>query len=177
MQSPLRFLAFATAVLLAASLADAQTRAPQERIQRGEYLAAIMDCGGCHTPGVFLGKPDMARKFAGSEVGFKIPGLGTFFPPNLTPDRETGLGAWSEQDIIKAVRNRRQAGRARAGPSHALQQLWQAERCRCARSGELLQEPATDQSRPACALGADRGAEGPLPHGRGALTERSGKPS
>lgn len=104
MQSPLRFLAFATAVLLAASLADAQTRAPQERIQRGEYLAAIMDCGGCHTPGVFLGKPDMARKFAGSEVGFKIPGLGTFFPPNLTPDRETGLGAWSEQDIIKAVR-------------------------------------------------------------------------
>lgn len=104
MQSPLRFLAFAIAALFAASLADAQTRAPRERIQRGEYLAAIMDCGGCHTPGVFLGKPDMARKFAGSEVGFKIPGLGTFFPPNLTPDRETGLGAWSEQDIIKAVR-------------------------------------------------------------------------
>lgn len=104
MQSPLRFLAFVTAALVTASLAEAQTTAPRERVKRGEYLAAIMDCGGCHTPGVFLGKPDMARKFAGSEVGFKIPGLGTFFPPNLTPDRETGLGAWSEQDIIKAVR-------------------------------------------------------------------------
>ena len=71
---------------------------------RGEYLARIMDCGGCHTPGIFLGKPDMARKFAGSEVGFQIPGLGTFYPPNLTPDADTGLGRWSEQDIVKAVR-------------------------------------------------------------------------
>ena len=104
MQSPLPLLALAGAALLSTSLAEAQTTAPRERVKRGEYLAAIMDCGGCHTPGVFLGKPDMARKFAGSEVGFKIPGLGTFFPPNLTPDRETGLGAWSEQDIIKAVR-------------------------------------------------------------------------
>lgn len=102
-----RFLA-GTAILAAALLAGAvtlaQTAAPKERIQRGEYLAAIMDCGGCHTPGMFLGKPDMGRKFAGSEVGFQIPGLGTFYPPNLTSDTETGLGRWSEQDIAKAVR-------------------------------------------------------------------------
>ncbi|HZH26491.1 MAG TPA: hypothetical protein VEY95_04840 [Azospirillaceae bacterium] len=37
-------------------------------------------------------------------MGFQIPGLGIFHPPNLTPDRETGLGDWSEADIIKAVR-------------------------------------------------------------------------
>jgi mono/diheme cytochrome c family protein len=76
----------------------------QERIKRGEYLAAVMDCTGCHTPGVFLGKPDPQRYLAGSEVGFQIPNLGIFYPPNLTPDPQTGLGGWSEADIIKAVR-------------------------------------------------------------------------
>lgn len=73
-------------------------------INKGEYLATIMDCAGCHTTGVFFGKPDPERHLAGSEVGFQIPGLGIFYPPNLTPDRETGLGAWSEEDIVKAVR-------------------------------------------------------------------------
>lgn len=90
--------------LLTSAGAMAQTPMPKERLQRGEYLAAIMDCAGCHTPGIFLGKPDMTRKLAGSEVGFQIPGLGIFYPPNLTPDRDTGLGHWSEQDIVKAVR-------------------------------------------------------------------------
>lgn len=74
-----------------------------ERVARGAYLARIMDCGGCHTPGVFAGKPDFARMFGGSEIGFQIPGLGIFYPPNLTPDA-TGLGAWSEAEIIAAVR-------------------------------------------------------------------------
>ena len=73
-------------------------------MKRGEYLVAIMDCTGCHTPGTLLGKPDMARHLGGSEVGFQIPGLGIFYPPNLTPDPETGLGRWSDADIIKAVR-------------------------------------------------------------------------
>jgi mono/diheme cytochrome c family protein len=76
----------------------------QSQTQRGEYLVTIMDCTGCHTPGTFLGKPDLQRPLAGSEVGFQIPGLGIFYPPNLTPDPETGLGKWSEADIIKAVR-------------------------------------------------------------------------
>ena len=93
--------AIAFAFLGAATVASA---APQNRIERGKYLATIMDCGGCHTTGVFLGKPDPARAFAGSEVGFQIPGLGIFYPPNLTPDAETGLGTWSEADIVKAVR-------------------------------------------------------------------------
>lgn len=82
----------------------AQTAPSPDKLKRGEYLVTIMDCAGCHTPGIFLGKPDMQRRLAGSEVGFHIPGLGIFFPPNLTPDRETGLGSWSEADIVKAVR-------------------------------------------------------------------------
>jgi mono/diheme cytochrome c family protein len=71
---------------------------------RGQYLATIMDCTGCHTPGTLLGKPDHARPLAGSEVGFQIPGLGIFYPPNLTPDRESGLGEWTTDQIVKAVR-------------------------------------------------------------------------
>ncbi|WP_119388402.1 c-type cytochrome [Taklimakanibacter lacteus] len=78
--------------------------AADEPAKRGEYLATIMDCAGCHTTGVFLGKPDPERYLAGSEVGFQIPGLGIFYPPNLTPDHETGLGSWSADDIVKAVR-------------------------------------------------------------------------
>lgn len=77
----------------------------QDAIKRGEYLAAIMDCGGCHTTGTFLGKSDPVRYLAGSEVGFQIPGLGIFYPPNLTPDPQTGLGNWTEADIVRAVRN------------------------------------------------------------------------
>jgi mono/diheme cytochrome c family protein len=89
----------AGSVLVSSPSAYAQTQT-----QRGEYLVTIMDCTGCHTPGTFLGKPDMQRPLAGSEVGFQVPGLGIFYPPNLTPDPETGLGKWSEADIIKAVR-------------------------------------------------------------------------
>jgi mono/diheme cytochrome c family protein len=89
--------------LLAAAMA-APARA-QERVKRGEYLAAVMDCTGCHTDGALLGKPDPARRLAGSEVGFQLPGLGIFYPPNLTPDAETGLGKWSEAEIVKAVRS------------------------------------------------------------------------
>jgi mono/diheme cytochrome c family protein len=70
---------------------------------RGAYLARIMDCGGCHTPGALRGQPDASRYLGGSDVGFEIPGLGIFYPPNLT-DHATGLAAWSEDDIIAAVR-------------------------------------------------------------------------
>jgi mono/diheme cytochrome c family protein len=85
-------------------LAMAGPALPQDRNRKGEYLAAIMDCSGCHTPGALVGKPDPRRHLAGSDVGFEIPGLGIFYPPNLTPEPETGLGLWSEADIVRAVR-------------------------------------------------------------------------
>ena len=71
-------------------------------IARGKYLVTIAGCHDCHTPGYFLGKPDMARYLGGSEVGFELPGLGVFHGPNLTPDKETGLGNWTDQQIIEA---------------------------------------------------------------------------
>lgn len=75
-----------------------------DAVQRGAYLAAIMDCTGCHTNGAMVGKPDPKGHLAGSDIGFEVPGLGIFYPPNLTPDPETGLGNWSEAEIIAAVR-------------------------------------------------------------------------
>ena len=73
-------------------------------IERGRYLVAIMDCNGCHTRGVLTGQPNPDLFLAGSEVGFHLPGLGYFYPPNLTPDPATGLGEWSEDDIVRAIR-------------------------------------------------------------------------
>src|SRR5690349_7268771 len=43
---------------------------------RGAYLAAIMDCGGCHTGGALAGQPDQRLHLAGSAIGFGVPGLG-----------------------------------------------------------------------------------------------------
>lgn len=75
----------------------------QDDLERGKYLATTMDCSGCHTPGIFSGKPDFEKTLAGSEIGIQIPGLGIFYPPNLTPE-ETGIGSWTEQDIVTAIR-------------------------------------------------------------------------
>jgi mono/diheme cytochrome c family protein len=75
----------------------------QDPVERGRYLVTIMTCTDCHTPGTFLGMPDTTRFLAGQEVGFEIPGLGVFHPPNLTPDPETGLGNWTEAQIVTAL--------------------------------------------------------------------------
>lgn len=76
--------------------------AEEAEIARGKYLVTIAGCNDCHTPGYFFGKPDMTRFLGGSEVGFEIPGVGVFVGPNLTPDK-TGLGDWSQDEIIVAL--------------------------------------------------------------------------
>jgi mono/diheme cytochrome c family protein len=76
--------------------------AAQDQIARGKYLVTLGLCTDCHTPGYFFGKPDDKRFLGGSEVGFEIPELGVFHGPNLTPDKETGLGNWSHEEIVTA---------------------------------------------------------------------------
>lgn len=88
-------------LVLAAALA-APARADEAQIARGEYLVGIAGCGDCHTAGYFFGKPDMSRRLGGSDVGFEVPGLGTFIGPNLTPDPQTGLGTWTTAEIVTA---------------------------------------------------------------------------
>lgn len=77
--------------------------AADPQIERGQYLVNFGGCFDCHTPGYFFGKPDMARYLGGSDVGFEIPGLGVFVGPNLTPDNETGLGSWTNEQIVTAL--------------------------------------------------------------------------
>src|ERR1700722_15726620 len=74
------------------------------QVARGHYLVTIAGCSDCHTPGALLGSPDMKRYLGGSDVGFAIPGAGVFVGENLTPDKTTGLGAWSDAQIIAAFR-------------------------------------------------------------------------
>lgn len=93
------------ATLAAALVACVATAAQaDDQVARGKYLVTIMGCNDCHTPGYFLGKPDFQHALSGSDVGFEMPGLGIHWGPNLTPDPETGLGKWSDKEIITAVR-------------------------------------------------------------------------
>ena len=67
-----------------------------EEIARGRYLAIAGDCAGCHNaPG---GAP-----YAGG-LPIETP-FGTLVSPNITPDRETGIGAWTDDEFVNAMRD------------------------------------------------------------------------
>ncbi len=72
-------------------------------VERGRYLVAVSGCNDCHTPGGMLGSPDKSRVLAGSDVGFGDPASGVWVGGNLTPDKETGLGKWSRDQIVVAL--------------------------------------------------------------------------
>ena len=63
-------------------------------VERGAYLAKAADCMVCHTaPG--------GKEYAGG-LGFNLP-FGTLYSTNITPDKETGIGNYSDQDFLNAV--------------------------------------------------------------------------
>lgn len=97
-------IALAGAAALAAAatmlLPKAHAESPADR---GKYLVTLAGCNDCHTPGFFFGKPDMARYLGGSDVGFEIPGLGVFNGRNITPDKETGIGSWTDEQVATAI--------------------------------------------------------------------------
>lgn len=63
-------------------------------VVRGEYLARAADCESCHTV-------RGGARFAGG-LAFRLP-FGTLYSPNITPDKETGIGSWSDADFLNAV--------------------------------------------------------------------------
>src|SRR4051794_10490888 len=72
---------------------------------RGAYLiAAIGRCGQCHTPTTWLGAPDPHRFLAGAPAGADFL-RGGRKAPNITADRETGIGNWSTDDIVTMLTN------------------------------------------------------------------------
>jgi len=114
------------ALTVAASVSGPAMAADPAAVARGKYLVGISGCNDCHTPGYFMGKPDMARFLGGSDVGFEIPGLGTFVGPNLTPDKATGLGNWTDAQVLAALqKGQRPDGRLLAPimPWHAFATL------------------------------------------------------
>lgn len=88
-------------------------RVNSEQVEQGRYLVALLGCASCHTDGALVGKPDPAMTLAGSRVGiaYSSPMVNEFpgavYPGNLTPHRETGLGTWSEDDIVDMLRSGR----------------------------------------------------------------------
>ncbi|MCH7695795.1 MAG: c-type cytochrome [Proteobacteria bacterium] len=72
-------------------------------IERGRYLVTISACAFCHTPVGMLGRQSIHLALAG---GFKIvdPKCGSIYSKNITPDKETGLGDWNDEQIANAIR-------------------------------------------------------------------------
>jgi len=90
----------ATAIFLVASLGGASAQDSQnfDRIERGRYLAVLSDCAACHTvPG---GQP-----FAGG-LALQTP-FGKLVAPNITPDRETGIGNMTDAEFLAALHDGR----------------------------------------------------------------------
>jgi mono/diheme cytochrome c family protein len=85
------------------STASGSTMTLADSIELGRHLSIIGGCNDCHTPGLLYGAPDTTRLLSGSELGWAGP-WGVSYPRNLTPDVETGLGSWSSDDIVKALR-------------------------------------------------------------------------
>ena len=72
-------------------------------VERGRYLVTtILACGNCHTPKAADGRPVSGRELAGGGLTFDFPFF-TGTASNITPDRETGIGAWSDEDIKRAI--------------------------------------------------------------------------
>jgi hypothetical protein len=87
-------------------------------IERGDYLVNHLgDCIGCHTPRAPDGQADRSlllsgvpAKYAGVKegptqvAGFPGPRGARFYAKNLTPDAETGIGKWSEEQFVKTFK-------------------------------------------------------------------------
>jgi mono/diheme cytochrome c family protein len=137
-----RTVSVGVVVLVAAVVfAVARTRAARTadaRVERGRYLVGIMACGDCHTPltmGANGPEPDMRRALSGHPESFKTatpPAMnatwlwagsptntafagpwGVSYTANLTPDRNTGLGIWTDDMFVAAIRTGRHMGTSR----------------------------------------------------------------
>jgi mono/diheme cytochrome c family protein len=66
-------------------------------LARGEYLTKAADCVACHTA------PEGGRAYAGG-LPFVLP-FGTIYSSNITPDDETGIGRWTDDEFVRAVQH------------------------------------------------------------------------
>src|SRR5689334_21563624 len=103
---PRTFVNLCAWLVLGASCTIAFAQGPNlsaaDAIGRGEYLARAGDCIACHT------KPG-DKLFAGGRA-MPTP-FGTLYSPNITPDKETGIGQWSADEFYSMMHT----GRSRDG--------------------------------------------------------------
>jgi mono/diheme cytochrome c family protein len=71
--------------------------AAADEVARGAYLANAGGCEGCHTVREHGGQP-----YAGGRA--LVTPFGAFYSPNITPDPETGIGRWSDEQFLRALR-------------------------------------------------------------------------
>lgn len=80
---------------------NSPAQAPKSGIERGRYLVEHVSlCGDCHTPRNSIGVPKRSLYLAGASA--KIGPLGEAVP-NITPDKETGIGDWKREDIAEVL--------------------------------------------------------------------------
>ena len=131
----------ATAALLVLAGAAASTKQGSgTAVDRGRYLVTAMGCNDCHTPwkmGANGPEPDMSRLLSGHPQdlhlesppvmppasGWAVAGSATMtawagpwgisYAANLTPDEETGVGAWTPEVFVKAMRTGKMMGAGR----------------------------------------------------------------
>jgi mono/diheme cytochrome c family protein len=74
-----------------------------DRVAYGEYLTSAAVCSDCHTPMDDQGTPLPGRDFAGGQE-YKMPNGAIVRPANITPDADSGIGTWNEQQFIDKFR-------------------------------------------------------------------------
>jgi mono/diheme cytochrome c family protein len=135
---PLPYLAVAAFFSLLMIDGASPAFADNGKIARGKYLVTIGACNDCHTPwkmGAEGPEPDMSRMLSGHPEKMALPPApkaqgpwivsvaatntawsgpwGVSYTANLTPDRETGLGKWTERNFTETIRTGRHMGRGR----------------------------------------------------------------
>lgn len=113
----------------------------EQAVKRGEYLVMVGGCEDCHSPKTFTAEgpvPDSTKRLSGHQAGEKLPQVpegiigpdkwgalmnnhltafagpwGISYARNLTPDVATGLGSWTEEMFIKAMRTGKDMGEGR----------------------------------------------------------------
>jgi mono/diheme cytochrome c family protein len=84
--------------------------------ERGAYLVTTLGaCGNCHTPRDAANQPLAGMALAGGRA-FTAPELGRIVGPNITSDADTGIGGWSEDQIVFALRNGKRPDGTIIGP-------------------------------------------------------------
>ena len=78
------------------------------QLTRGQYLVdSLAHCGACHTPRNALMAEDPERYLSGAA-------LGGWIAPNITPDKATGLGGWSNDEVVAFLKNGHVTNKAQA---------------------------------------------------------------